>query len=54
MVDIETMDTEPTAAILSIGAVAFDKRQTSSPESLREGAFYARISIQSNEQFDEK
>lgn len=37
MIDIETLSTQPTAAILSIGAVKFDHQHTQSEE------FYARI-----------
>jgi DNA polymerase III epsilon subunit-like protein len=45
MIDIETMGTSPTAAILSIGAVRFDA-DTMEPEY-----FYRRATLQSN--FDE-
>lgn len=49
MVDIETMDIEPSAAILSIGAVAFDKRVISTKAELKENSFYTNISIESNQ-----
>jgi len=49
MVDIETMDTEPTAAIVSIGAVCFDKRIFSTRDELDARSFYINISLESNE-----
>lgn len=40
MIDIETLDTLPTAAVLSIGAVYFDRRTGEIG-----GSFYSRISF---------
>lgn len=51
MVDIETMDILPTAAIVSIGAVRFDVAGKSSRDELIEESFYTNISIESNEKF---
>lgn len=49
MVDIETMDTIPTAAILTIGAVLFDPYAHDTEESMRAGpTFYRVIPIESN------
>lgn len=45
MTDIETMSTEPNAAIVSIGACAFDPLQNQSIEELDE-RFYTTISLQ--------
>ncbi len=44
MLDLETLDTSPTAAILSIGAVKFDP----TTESPLGDKFYQALSIQSN------
>ena len=50
MVDIETMSTEPNAAILTIGCVLFDPRGEDNEESLREHAkLFGPISFESNE-----
>lgn len=49
MVDIETMDIEPTAAIVSIGAVHFDVAGQDTQESLIEHSFNVNISLESNE-----
>lgn len=43
MVDIETLDTLPTAIPLSIGAVVFDPYVTDTFETLRNRAFYVNI-----------
>lgn len=53
MVDLETMDTEDSAAILTIGAVCFDPRGKDTEESMRnkldEGhGFSIRCSLESN------
>lgn len=51
MVDIETMDTEPTAAVLSIGAVIFDPFYGDTQETIRGNntrCFYTAISLESN------
>ena len=51
MVDIETMDIIPTAAIVSIGAVHFDVAGQGSHESMLEDSFNVNISLESNEKF---
>jgi len=51
MVDIETMDVIPTAAIVSIGAVHFDVAGKDSHESLAKHSFNVNISLESNEKF---
>jgi 3'-5' exoribonuclease Rv2179c-like domain len=43
MVDIETLDTLPTAAVLTIGAVLFDPRGRDTEESLRQGKTFYRV-----------
>jgi hypothetical protein len=48
MVDIETMSTASNAAILSIGACAFDPAQLDDFDSITD-RFYTTISIESNE-----
>jgi hypothetical protein len=50
MLDLETMDVAPSAAILTIGAVHFDPFGQDTEETLRtpERTFYARISLDSN------
>lgn len=50
MLDLETMSTEPNAAIVAIGAVMFDARGTT-PEKQIGPSFYAAISLASNERF---
>jgi hypothetical protein len=47
MVDLETMDVEVSAAILSIGAVMFDPRGKDTEETLTD-TFYLRLSLESN------
>lgn len=50
MVDIETMDTIPTAAVLTIGAVLFDPRGQDTEETLREApTYYSVIPMSSNQ-----
>jgi len=49
MVDIETVDVKPSAAIVSIGAVAFDKRAKNTHEEMLENSFNVNISFESNE-----
>lgn len=43
MVDIETLDTKHTAAIVSIGAVIFDPFHLDTVESIRKHTYYARV-----------
>lgn len=51
MIDIETMGTSPTAAILTIGAVMFDPRGQDTEESLRsKSQLFGPITFESNEQ----
>ena len=51
MVDIETLSTQPDAAIITIGAVMFDPRGEDSEESLREhSTLFGPITFESNEQ----
>ena len=47
MLDLETMDTKPTAAILSIGACSFDPEHTNEADELP--TFERRITLVSNE-----
>jgi exodeoxyribonuclease VIII len=47
MVDLETMDVENTASILSIGAVMFNPFNLDTEDSLTD-SFYLRISLESN------
>ena len=47
MVDLETMDVEVTASILSIGAVMFNPWQLDTEDTLTD-EFYLRISLESN------
>lgn len=50
MIDIETLSTLPSAAIITIGAVMFDPRGEDTEESLREHAqLFGPISFESNE-----
>lgn len=50
MVDIETLSTKPSAAIITIGAVMFDPRGYDTEESLRDSAMlFGPISFDSNE-----
>lgn len=51
MVDIETMDILPTAAIVSIGACKFDVAGRSTRDELMESTFYTNISMESNQKF---
>jgi len=51
MIDIETMDVEPTAAIVSIGAVIFDPRGDDNVDTLSNN-FEIRISLDSNQRAD--
>lgn len=48
MVDIETMGTSPTAAILAIGACRFDPSAKDDESALRAKTFDVRISLKSN------
>jgi len=51
MVDIETLSTEATAAVLAIGAVMFNPRGGDEEDTLVE-TFFIRISLDSNEKYD--
>jgi len=51
MVDIETLDTSVTAAIVSIAAIVFDVHGQSTREDLLKDHFYTNISIVSNQKF---
>lgn len=45
MVDIETFDTKPTAAVLAIGAVLFDPRGHDTLESMLERSILVRVAV---------
>lgn len=49
MIDLETMSTEPNAAVVAIGAVLFDPYAEDTTESLQNSPqYYATISLESN------
>ena len=50
MIDIETMSTEPTAAILTIGATIFNPRGEDTEDSLRDSSqLFGPVTFESNE-----
>ena len=50
MIDIETMSTEPNAAILTIGATLFDPRAEDTEDTLRDqSALFGPVTFESNE-----
>lgn len=52
MIDLETLDTEPSSVILTIGACAFDLYGTDSPDAIKgdeQSCFYRKVTIESNE-----
>lgn len=53
MLDLETLDTIPTASILSIGAVIFDPLRVQTPEELINYGFYCNVDCSMHTEFTE-